>query len=77
MILKIFNGDKNRTQEQRKKSRTAKVCSIKSVVSEDKSESERSVVQIDEELNDSIDEEYLQKPKAQKIDKFRKWIKHF
>ena len=61
-------------QTLRTKSRTRL---IKNVTSEDELGSEKSVLDVGEELNDSIDEEYLQKPKAQKIDKFRKWIKHF
>ena len=50
--------------------------SIETDKSESESESERSILQI-LELNDSIDDEYLQKPKLQKIHDYRKRIKHF
>ena len=47
---------------------------ITTVRSEDESGSERSALQLLEESNDSRDDEYLQKPKLQKIDKYRKRI---
>jgi hypothetical protein len=61
-------------QEQRNISRNDL---IKAETSEDESGSERSALQIVKELNDSVDEEYLQKSKVQKSDKHRKWIKYF